>query len=153
MYIGTPPLWHHLPCLHQIQKPRGRYLTKEDIFAFHVAILSALYIDHTLYFTCLCGASTTLSTTYKYLKWQPSTSFASKSPARAPSPCCGFALWQLLCLLLRVIMVFRLTAAQIITAKAKQEEIGRLSGHPDKYLICCKLCVLGTLWIVFVPRC
>ena len=26
-------------------------------------------------------------------------------------------------------MVFRLTAAQIITAKTKQEEIGRLSGH------------------------
>ena len=39
MYIGTFPLWHHLPCLHPTQKPRGQYLTKEDIFAFHVAIL------------------------------------------------------------------------------------------------------------------
>ena len=39
MYIGTLLLWHHLPCLHLTQKPRGQYLTKEDIFAFHVAIL------------------------------------------------------------------------------------------------------------------
>ena len=39
MYIGTFPLWHHLPCLHPTKKPRGHYLTKEDIFAFHVAIL------------------------------------------------------------------------------------------------------------------
>ena len=37
MYIGTLLLWHHLPCLHLTQKPRGQYLTKEDIFAFHVA--------------------------------------------------------------------------------------------------------------------
>ena len=39
MYIGTLLLWHHLPCLHPTQKPRGQYLTKEDIFAFHVVIL------------------------------------------------------------------------------------------------------------------
>ena len=38
-HIDTLLLWHHLPYLHLTQKPRGQYLTKEDIFAFHVAIL------------------------------------------------------------------------------------------------------------------
>ena len=46
MYIGTHVHWHHLPCLHLTQKPRGQYLTKEDIFAFHVAVFIVCILYH-----------------------------------------------------------------------------------------------------------